>query len=265
MRIVILSDHIPPEDIGGAEKVAWALACQLQRDSHEVHVIATTKGEPFEEVRNGVSTYHLHADYPLRFRSWLSLYNPQTATPLRRLLAAIKPDVVNAHNIHHYLSYNSLRISHRMAIPTVFTAHDTMTITYTNLHHFIDPTQCDVSSPNEYRLPTLHNFKQMKLRFNPVRNKVIRHVLRRYSDARTCVSQVQRQALEANRLPAFEVVYNGVDPASYQAPKSVGEALRQRLKLEGRRVILYGGRVTKSKGSLQLLAALGKLVERIPS
>src|SRR5258707_5381255 len=124
MRILILSDGIPPEKTGGAEKIAWYLAQGLRQAGHEVHVVAATDGPYFEQVREGIQTYHIHAVYPQRWQGWLSLYNPQTFGVLRRLYERIKPDVVNGHNVHRYLTYASFSLAYRLGIPVVFTAHD---------------------------------------------------------------------------------------------------------------------------------------------
>ena len=102
MKILLLSDRIPPEGRGGAEAVVWRLARGLAAAGHNIHVAAATTGAPFEEVRDGIPTYHLHAAYPERFRAWLSLWNPQTAGALRSLLQRLQPDIVNAHNIHAF-------------------------------------------------------------------------------------------------------------------------------------------------------------------
>ena len=100
MRILLLNDRIPPEGKGGAESVVWRLAQGLAQVGHEVHVIVATSDATVEETRTGIPTYHLHADYPKRFRAWVSLWNPQTIRPFRQLLQRIQPDVVNAHNVH---------------------------------------------------------------------------------------------------------------------------------------------------------------------
>src|SRR5690242_17596844 len=130
MRIVILNDRIPPENVGGAGEVAWTLARGLCESGHEVHVIAATDGRAFRKQRDGVATYHIHSQYPGRFQAWLSLYNPQTIQHVRRLLEQIRPDVVNAHNIHRDLSYASLLAAHHLGIPVVFTSHDVMPFAY---------------------------------------------------------------------------------------------------------------------------------------
>ncbi|MBN1287332.1 MAG: glycosyltransferase family 4 protein [Anaerolineae bacterium] len=264
MRILILSDRIPPEHKGGAEVVAWNLAKALKRAGHDVHVIAATAGRAFEEAREGIPTYHVHSHYPARLHAFLSLYNPQTAGPLRRLYRRIAPDVLNAHNVHHDLSYYSLTLAHRTGIRTVFSAHDAMPFAYGKLTHFVDPAKGGADSPAAYRLPRGYNLRQMRLRYNPLRNAAIRRILAHCADARTAPSDALRQALEANDLPPFTVVPNGIDPAAFDPPQAAVDALRARLDLEGRKIILFAGRLTRAKGVEQILSALSVLVERVP-
>lgn len=264
MKIVLLSDRIPPENMGGAGQVAWSLALGLRHAGHEVHVIAATQGQPFEQVRDGIRTYHLHARYPARFQHWLNIYNPQTIGALRRLLARLRPDVLNAHNIHRDLSFYSLTVAHRLGVPSVFTAHDLMTVAYSKMTHFIDPTQHAIPTHVEYRLPIGYNARQMRLRFNPFRNLLIRRILSRDAQRRTCVSQAQRQALAANGLSGFEVVYNGVDVALYDDIRPT-EINAYRVPFADRPTVLFAGRLTREKGSPQLLSAFEQVVQALPA
>jgi glycosyltransferase involved in cell wall biosynthesis len=264
VRILILNDRIPPENVGGAEKIAWALAGGLRDAGHDVHVIAATFEPSFEEIRDGIPTYHLHAKYRMRFQAYRMLYNPQTIGALRALYTRIRPDVVNVHNVHNGLSYYSLTLAHRMGLPVVFTSHDVMPFAYNRLTHFVDPRYCGVQSPQQYRLPTFYNLRQMRFRYNPVRNLALRHILTHHTRRRTCVSDAHRQALEANDLPPFQVVHNGLRAERFQPAPEAVERLRAKLQLEGRKVILFAGRLTRDKGSLQLLAALRQLAVRLP-
>jgi glycosyltransferase involved in cell wall biosynthesis len=265
MRILVLSDRIPPENAGGAEKVAWSLARGLRDAGHEVHAIATTKEASFEAVREGIPTYHIHVRYPSRFNAYFALYNPQVAQPLRDLYTRIRPDVVSAFNIHTDLTYYSLWLAHQMGIPTTITLQDVMAFSYTKLTHFIDPSICGVRSPSDYRLPPLHNFRTMRFRYNPVRNLAIRHILKTRANVRIAGSEALRQALEANGLTDFRVIHGSVVPNDFIASPAVVETVRERLNLSGRKIILFAGRLTHDKGSEQLLQALSKIVKTVPN
>jgi glycosyltransferase involved in cell wall biosynthesis len=264
MRIVLMSDTIPPETPGGAGIMAWRLAQGLRAAGHDVFVIAATQRRPFAEARDGIATVHLHSRYPVRVRAWLSLYNPQLVGPLARLLDEWKPDVVNAHNIHHHLSYHALTLAHRRGIRTVFSSHDAMPFAYTKLSHFIDPADLAVPSVFDYRLPPGFNRRQNGLRWNPWRNQRIRHVLTAHTDARTAPSAALAQALRQNGLPDFQVVPNGLDPASLLVRDDVVAKLRDELGLAGRRVVLVAGRLTRPKGTDQLLAAMDLVMQEAP-
>jgi glycosyltransferase involved in cell wall biosynthesis len=264
MRILLLNDRIPPENRGGAGEVFWRLAGGLQQAGHEVHVITATADSSFEDVRDDIPVYHLHSRYRDRFRAYLSLYNPQTAGALKRLYERINPEVINAHNIHADLSYYSLTLAHRLKIPAVFSSHDVMPFAYFKASYCVNPTVSGVASPDAYRLPPFYNLKKMRFRYNPLRNVVIRHVLRQHAQARTAPSNELCRAHAANALPPFETVYNGIDTAQVSAAPEVVEALRARLNLQGRKVILFAGRLTGDKGTVPLLKALAEVVKTVP-
>jgi glycosyltransferase involved in cell wall biosynthesis len=264
MHIVILSDHLPPDAPGGAGKVAWQLGQGLIAAGERVTFVTTTRGPSQVDDRNGIPVHRLRSRYPERFRAWLGLFNPLTVWPLNTLLRDLQPDIVHAHNVHFHLSYHSLVIGQYAGAATVFTAHDVMPFAYGKLTHFIDPAdpaQCDNF---DYRLPFGYNLRQMRLRWNPARNLSIRHTMYHFVDERVAVSHALKTALEANCLPPFKVVHNGVDPQVFAVPEAGVRVMRQRFKLEGRRVILFGGRLNRAKGTDQLLAALPVVKQRVP-
>ncbi|NDJ76696.1 MAG: glycosyltransferase family 4 protein [Chloroflexi bacterium] len=264
MHIVMLSDNLPPEAPGGAGKIAWELGRGLIAAGHRVTFVTTVRDETRVENRHGITVHALHAQYPARFSAWLGLYNPWTVIPLNNLLRELSPDVVHAHSISWYLSYHSLVIAQYAGAATVFTAHDVMPFAYGKLSHFASPDRPDQLDGWDYRLPPGYNLRRMRLRWNPFRNLSIRHTMFHFVDRRVSVSHALKQALEANRLPPFQAVHNGVDPAAFAVPAASVAALRQRLGLEGRRVILFGGRLNRMKGDLQLLAALRKVKAQVP-
>lgn len=262
MRIVLLSDRIPPEQLGGAEKVVWTLAVGLARAGHEVHLIAGTDQADRQESRDDVTIHYVHAQTPTILRGWLSILNLSVARRVRRLLVTLRPDVVNAHNVHNQLSFACLLVAQWLGIPTVFSAHDFMTFTYGKLTHGIDP-QHGAPAAAAYKLPLLYNLRLMRLRFNPFRTLFIRYVLQ-HTRGRTCVSEAHRQALEVNLNLPFEVVYNGVDPNDYAASPEVIDQLRARWGIDQRPVVMFSGRFGREKGSRQLLNAMQAVIKALP-
>ncbi len=264
MKILLLNDRIPPEGRGGAEAVVWRLALGLRARGHQVHIAAATERASFDALREGIQTHHLHARYPERFRSWLSLYNPQTARAFRHLLARIRPDVVNAHNVHAWLSWHTLRQARDFGCRVVFSGHDCMPIVYGKMRYFVDPAGGRARIPAAYHLPRLHNLRENRFRYNPFRNPMIRASLTQ-AQALTVPSQALADVYQANGLPPAQVVPNGIDLHAWTPVKrELLSQLRGRYGLEGKRVILLAGRMTREKGMEQLLAALDKLRESLP-
>ena len=265
MRIALLCDRIPPESRGGAEVVAWRLAGGLAAAGHDVHVIAATPGQPFEQLRAGIPTYHLRAAYPQRFRAWLSLWNPQTIPPLRHLLRRLQPDVASAHNIHHFLSYRALYAAQNLGIPTVLSAQDCMAFAYGKLRHFVRADAEQMRLPADYRLPRGYNLRENRFRYNPWRNRVIRHCLTHKADLLTAGSQALADACLANDLPPMEVARAGLDAAPWRVPDPAAlESLTRKTGLDDKQVILIAGRLTAEKGTLALLNAMERIRDRRP-
>ncbi|MCY4537441.1 MAG: glycosyltransferase family 4 protein [Chloroflexi bacterium] len=265
MRLALLSDQIPPEGAGGAEAVVWRLARGLADKGQDVHVVATTKGASFEEIRDDIPTYHIHSKYPERFRAWLSLWNPVTVGQLRALLRRLQPQVVNAHNIHFYLSYHALKVARDAGAATVFSAHDVMPFAYSKLRHYTRGGPGQVILPDAYRLPRFYNLQRNRFRYNPWRNRAIRRCLSRYAERRTVPSQALAEAFMVNGLPPAEVVHNGIDLREWaEADRALVEELRRRFDLAGKQVILIAGRLTPDKGTVPLLKAMDRLKEKLP-
>lgn len=265
MKILLLNDKIPPEGRGGAESVVWRLARALSAAGQETHIITTTAGAAFEETRAGIATYHIHAGYPERFRAWLSLWNPQTLGAYKKLLRRIQPDVVNAHNIHDLLSYETLKLAREAGCAVVFSAHDAMPFAYGKLPASFSPDGPEPYEPGDHRLPRGTNLRQSRFRYNPFRNAMIKRYLARYAHIRTVPSQALANAFADNDMPPVEVAHNGINLDEWTpVDKSIVADLRGRLDLWDKRVILIAGRLTAEKGLRQILAALGQLEESLP-
>jgi glycosyltransferase involved in cell wall biosynthesis len=249
--------------------VAYELARGVQRAGVDVRVVSVHHQRGQGVLRGDLEfpVYRLYSQYPHRFVAYFGLWNPLAVPHVSRLLEEVRPDVVHAHNIHAHLSYASLRAAHRRGLPVMLTAHDTMSFTYGKFFEFIDPEVHDVPTTFDYRLRPGVNLWRKRFRYLPLRNPLIRYAMRRYVDVLVTPSHALGEALRANgvRTPRMEVVPNGIDlerwPASAD-PARVA-AFRQEHGLEGCKVILFGGRVSREKGGEVLLRALQKVVERV--
>ncbi len=265
MRIVFLADRIPPHEIGGGGKIPYRLAQGFLARGHEVFIISATEQASYHETREGIEIDYLHSHYPERWRAWLSVYNPSVLRSVRELLQKIQPDIVNVHNVHTDLSYASISVAHQMGFPVVFSSHDLMPVAYSKVDFFVEKHGVS-ATPDRYRLPAFYNLWQMRLRYNPFRNLLIRRILKNHTDARIAISHAHQQALEINGLPTFAVIYHGFDVEKYTpVNEKIVEQLRQRWQLQGKKVIFFGGRLTEGKGSLQMLRALNQIVLDVPN
>jgi glycosyltransferase involved in cell wall biosynthesis len=263
MRLLLLSDRVPPAT-GGAGRVAWSLACGLRDLGHEVHLVTATAAPAAVNTRDGITVHPVHARVPDRWRAYGSLYNPSAVRQVRRILRQVKPEVVHAHNIHVDLSYGCLGAADRLRIPVIFTAHDVMSFAYEKLDHYVNPAVCPTQEPPDYRLPSLRNLRQSRWRYNPFRNPWIRRVLGTHVRMRVAVSDALRQALEANGLPGFRVVHNGIDGEMWEVNLEKRADVSMGSGIEGRKVVLLAGRVSDAKGGPQALDALAVLIQRVP-
>ena len=263
MKILILSDRIPPEHVGGAEQIAWRFARGLHAIGHEVHAAAATHGAPFEQIRDGIPTYHLTSRWPGRLHAYFTLGHPSVTRQLSALYDRVKPDVVGAYNIHGALTWHALTLAHQRGIPTSIYFQDAMSVAYSKITHFAHPDMCDIPDL-AYQLPPLHNLKTVRTRYNPFRTARILKILRENVDVRVSISAALKTALTVNGVPDMRVIYPGVDPSEWEAAPEMIESLRDSLNLRGKRVILLAGRLSPHKGSVQLLKALDRLRVELP-
>lgn len=255
MKIVFLQDDFPPQSFGGAGISTYELAKGMLERGHDVSVVTTvrTHEEAGKVTYDGLTVYKLMSDYPGRWRAYVSLKNRQIVGKVREILNEIKPDVVHINNIHTHLSYYSFKLAKQIGAKVVFTARDVMTISYGKLATdryiaHLDP-----------KLTWLDNIYQARKRWNPFRNIIIKHYLQ-YADHICSVSDALREALELNGIRNIRTVHTGVN---YKAEAHAGDFKRE-YNLEGKRVILFSGRLSEGKGGRKAIEALSLVVKDVP-
>lgn len=260
MRILILSDDFPPRSFGGAGFSTFYLACGLKKAGHQVFVITTCREKSPEEALDyqGLKIFRIFSDYHPRYRSYLSLYNPQTAGKISKLIEEINPDIIHAHNIHHYLSFHCLKTAKRAKKPVFWTARDTMAFTFGKLatQKYLERGDCKTS--------WLDHLKQAQKRYNPFRNIIIRYYLK-YVDKIFSVGYALKDALNQNGIQNVEVIYSGIDVDDWQASPQEIKEFKEKYGIFGKKIIFFGARLSYLKGGEQLVRTVAKIKKDIPT
>ena len=102
-----------------------------------------------------------------------------------------------------------------------------------------------------------------RLRFNPLRNVLIRHYLKN-TDTIFAVSSALAEALRQNGIGGVEVLYNGIDVERFVATAEDIDAFKKKQHLCGKRVMLFAGRLSRAKGGDVAFALFKKVHEALP-
>ncbi len=258
MRILFLSDDFPPASFGGAGISTYELARGTKKAGHEVVVITTCRkqSEAGESEYEGLKIFKIATTYPGRWRWYVSLYNPTAVRQVETLLKRIRPDVVNVNNVHQYLSYYCLKVAKRYAKVVVFTARDVMTFNFSKLETARYLNTLDAHTT------WWDHLKQAKKRWNPLRNFFIKRYLG-YADKLFAISKSLQRALLQNGISGVEVIYNGIDVHEWVADPAATERFRTKYNLHNKKVLLFSGRLSASKGGEKALQALALIAKEV--
>ncbi|MCR4283792.1 MAG: glycosyltransferase family 4 protein [Parcubacteria group bacterium] len=266
MKILILQDDFPPKSYGGAGVVAFNLAKGFKDKGNDVYVISTVKdkAEEGKDKYGGFEVYNIYSNYHERWRAYLSLYNPMTVIKVKNLINEIKPDVVFASNIHFHISYYSLKLAKKGEAKVFLIAHDVMLFHYGKLTEFINP--CDLSIPDKfkYKINFLEQVKKFKKRYNPLRNLFINHYLK-YVDKIFAVSFALQEALEGNGIKNIKTVHAGINFSLWEIDEGKINDFKKEYGVLDKKIVLFGGRLSGAKGGREILKAMIKIIEKVPS
>ena len=249
MKIVFLSDDFPPQSFGGAGISTYELALAMLEAGQDVSVITTCreKGEAGESEYKGLKIFKIASDYPGKWRAYVSLYNAPVVRELENILKRVRPDVVHANNIHHYLSYHSLKVAKRHAKVVVITFRDAMSFSFGKLK-----TEKYLKSFDAH-LTWLDQLRQARKRWNPFRNLMIKYYLG-YVDKKFAVSYALKEALEQNGIKNVEVVHTGIDLEEYSSSP----------REHNKKTIFFAGRLSEAKGAKVVERAMQTISKEMP-
>jgi len=159
------------------------------------------------------------------------------------------------HNIHQHISYKTLEVAREIGARVFLTAHDAMSVHYGK---FVPRT-----SPNDLKVNPFKLFHDYRFRYNPFRNYFIKNYLANVTRI-FAVSDALKKILEANGLSHVEVLHNGIDVNAWKAEPAELADFKKAHNLEGKKVILFGGRLSALKGGQAMVDAFALLAQKIP-
>lgn len=257
MKILVVTDRFPPWHAGGAARVAGALASEYARAGHEVVVVHgdPLPGPPHDGAIDGLRAHWVNAPVSARLRGWRSVRNGRALGQFARVVAAERPDVAHAHNLHETFSFAALEVLARARVPTVLTLHDCMSFHQGKLVEIAE--RADWETNDRALVVTGWDLlRRYRFRYAPGRRRRIRRIFERSSTWVVAVSGLLERALRANRVPCHDVIHNGIQLDEFASTPEAIERLRRRLGLVGRRVVATFGRLTGSKGQVQIRDAV---------
>lgn len=252
-KILILQDDFPPDSKGGAGQVAYSLSKEYCKKGFEVLVFTTTRDRKHVgwKKEKGLLIFQVYSCYHPRWRNYVSLYNHNVVREFQKILEEWCPDVVHAHNIHTHISYFSLVIAHKEKVKVVFTLHDLMTVTAGK--YAVSVEEMKQHMPVMAKISWWKEFRIQKKRYNPLRNILIKYILKYHCDTTVAVSFAHKKFLECNGVHVDEVVYNGIDLSAL-------EAIRSPIKKQDTNSLFIVGGI--HKGENETLNALIEIAKR---
>lgn len=255
MNIVLLNDDALPVGRGGTAVVVDRIRRSYAQGGHRVTLITTHQNDArnvlLRKTDAAGETISVFRRYDLRKRHRLCLRDPIMNATLDMLLAELRPDVVHAHNLHTYLTYEALLIARKHTSKVFLTAHDVLLTAFhrVNQERYLRHAR----EGKVYRMHWWEHVASVGRKYWPLRNPSIRNILRSSGTQVIAVSHALRCFLEANGITVAGVVYNGVPVLPPPETKQVA-AFRKQCGLEGP-TILFGGRISVDKGIVPLLKA----------
>jgi glycosyltransferase involved in cell wall biosynthesis len=285
MNICLVNEYFPPFAPGGAEWSLDALARAMVARGHQVTIVTPNYGAVSREDRDGVSVVRF--PFPRRLPPGRTPLTPKwLANPLFYVWAALAvaraarragAQVIHAQNKHSLIP--CVLAGRWLGVPVFLTIRDGSIINAAPmcLHHGDRmPADCGVRKlwrecSEEYFAQYLAGRRSRlrgKLAFlyfwldSRLKQRFLRRVDGVIGVSRGILEIYRRSGL-LDGVRSTQVVYN-VPPLSAPPPPSEVEALRERLSLRRRRVVLYVGKFSPGKGSADLLAAAGSVASRCP-
>lgn len=263
MKILFITDWFPPYSTGSAEQIVFNLFNGFRQRGYNTLVVSTVQDKnKVEDGKNGIYRIYVPNYHP-RWRPYLSLYNPWVVGKIKKIIKEVKPDVIHAHILHCYTSYHCLKLAKKYCPKVFLTVHDVNLFHYDKFDSYIDRNNLSVQKDFDYHVSWLQELKDSKSKFNPLRRPIIKYYLK-YVNKIFAVSGALQKALLTNGIKNTEVVYNGIDIKKFSISEKEKNIFKIKYNILGKKVVLFGGRLSKQKGGEELISAMSLVIKKIP-
>ncbi len=285
MNVCFVSEYFPPFAPGGAEWSLEALARAVARRGHGVTVVTPNYGAAAREEREGVRIVRF--PFPLRLApgrtpapaKWLAnpLFYAWAALAVARAARRAGAEIIHAQNKHSLIP--AVLAGRLLGVPVFLTIRDGSIIDAAPVclhHHDRMPPDCGVRKlwrecSEEYfrdwvKNPHRRLYTKLAFLYFWLDSRVKQVFLRQVDDV-IGVSQgildIYRRSGLLEGVRRVHAIHNLPPAAAPPSPEEV-EALRDRLAMRGRRVVLYVGKFSPGKGTADLAAAAREVAREFP-
>lgn len=196
MRILHITDGIPPLSRGGAGRIALDLCRGLQERGHTTGILTAAPAAEPPTPRDGIDIVTIPT-LPQRWAHYRSVFSLSRAREVTDVISRWKPDIIHAHVLAWQMGYRWISRTVQKGIPCILTLHDAMTVSFGKV-------------TGEEPLLWWKDLLRARWTMNPLRNSLIRQQLKSCSAILT-VSEALRGFLEAHGITVTRTVRNGID------------------------------------------------------
>ena len=213
MKILFLTDDYPETEGSSVTGVVRTLDHGLTKAGHDVSIMTTHRTTENPGIVRSGHVVSIPVSYRTSLRHYKNLYMPAVSRMIDTEIARLKPDVIHAHNVHQYITYDALRIARKHTKKVFITLHDVMSFSYGRLRtdRYLKSEGADV------RTSFMDHIAQAGIQWNPLRNVWIKRILQKNVEKVFAVSSALKHALDTHGIPHVEVLPNGTDMTMWQA------------------------------------------------
>lgn len=265
MHILLLNDDALPEGKGGAAVIVDRLRRHYARNGHRVTLITTHQTGDGKDIIQTTDEAGETISLPVHIPSSDIHRHCVSVAPVSRqleqILRELRPDVAHAHNVHSYLTYDSLRIAYQFTGKVFLTAHDSYLISFARVGG--DAYRKAALAGKPYHMHWWNHLMSAGRTYSPDRNAKIRLALKESLTTIVVYSHAMEKFLHDHGMTKTTFVRGGID-VSAPPPNSDVDAFKEKCGIDGL-VILFGGRISGDKGIDALLKAAERVVSEVPN